>query len=154
MRRNSLSICGVLLIGVLAGSFLYSSLGPGVRTVSAQAMDPVGSYGVMTNKWTPVLTNSQEVSVGVMNFDGTGNVTWTADVYNTKGNPHHQTITFQGTYAENPDGTGTITWIVSPTQTAESAVVVVDGGAGLQFISTSENSQEANAVTSGIGRRQ
>ena len=51
---------------------------------------------MMTNKWTPVLTNSQESSVGVMNFDGAGNVTWTANAYNTKANPHHQTITFQG----------------------------------------------------------
>ena len=77
--------------------------------------------------------------LGVMNFDGAGNVTGPYTVQFAGGPPHvlSATGTFTGTYSSNPDGTGSVMVTLDAGITLNFATVITEGGNGLQLVATS-----------------
>jgi hypothetical protein len=119
---------------------------------AAQAGPPSGAYGVEFSS-SPIPTGL----VGVMNFDGAGNVTLSFTNVGAPGNGPQLTSgsgSRTGTYTVNPDGSGTITLAPGSGQTVSPAYVFVmtDGGAGMLLLRTDLNTG-ANVVF-GTGRQQ
>lgn len=114
-----------------------------------------GAYGYRFN-------NSPDPgqSIGVLNFDGAGNVTVSLTFVGVGTGPNHDphqapvfTGTSAGTYTLNPEGSGTIVLPMAfGNQNDQTyAFVMVDGGSG--FLAMQVN-RSGNGVSSGIGRRQ
>ncbi len=81
--------------------------------LAAQSMSPSGSFGFLINaSYFNRPNNNGQALVGVMNFDGAGNVTgpFTAE-FGALGNQAAQSIagTFTGKYSSKTDGTGSVT---------------------------------------------
>jgi len=130
-------------------SFLFG-LGLLLPTASAQGIAPSGAFGFQTSAWVGPDDPNPAAFIGVMNFDGAGKVTgsFTAMFANPKPGPNDppsgQGIpgTLTGTYSSNSDGTGQVSmtvafgspaqWIIHQTV----AMVITDGGAGLQVVET------------------
>lgn len=115
---------------------------------AAQVAPPVGPYGFVLNAtFSDPSTHGGAAILGLMNFDGAGNVSGPyALELGTGGVNHdlHITGTFTGIYSSNPDGTGTIS-IVLVTQidgvnitvaNATLAMVVDNRGRDLQLALT------------------
>jgi len=66
-----------------------------------------GTYTFMGNRWTADVSAPQGGFIGVMSFDGAGNVT---ESYTGMINGSLITGTYSGTYTVNPNGTGTLTY--------------------------------------------
>jgi len=144
----SLALCVVYLI---AANNLWS----------APVTSPVGSYGILLNQWPSSNTGNNTTSalLGVLNFDGAGNVTATY----TKVNPDYsvKTGTAAGTCSGNPDGSNTINLTFDDGSLWTVIAAVTDGGSGLQLLVTGGDPMNAftgNAnpgeVFSGTGRIQ
>ena len=75
------------------------------RLWAAPVTSPNGSYGILLNQWPSSNTGNDKTSglVGVLNFDGAGNVTATYTKDFTV-----KTGTATGTYSPNPDGSNTV----------------------------------------------
>jgi hypothetical protein len=70
-----------------------------------------GGYSFLLDKWTPDTGSSQAATLGVMTFDGAGNVSaaFTSVVASSTGSaPTVNTGTLSGTYTVNADGTGSM----------------------------------------------
>jgi hypothetical protein len=126
---------------------------------SAPGTSPLGSYGILLNQWPSSNTGNDKTSalLGVLNFDGAGNVTATY----TKVNADYttKTGTATGTYSANPDGSNTVNLIFDDRSVWKLAAAVTDGGSGLQLLVTGGDPMSAftgNAnpgeVLSGTGR--
>ena len=76
-----------------------------------------GSYSFLMNKWTADTTSNQDGLLGVMHFDGAGNVTVS---FNDMAGGTLTTGTGSGTYVVNSNGTGSI----SLTGAAQIAIVL------------------------------
>ena len=103
---------------------------------AAQSTAPSGSFGFLfTDFFVDSGDNNGAALLGLMNFDGAGNVSGT---YTLQGRgPNDQgTGTFSGTYSSNPDGTGITTLSFDFGLTVTFATVMTDGGHGLQLILT------------------
>jgi hypothetical protein len=123
---------------------------------SAQSNSLSGSFGYLLNFYT-VDASGGLALLGVMNFDGAGNVTGSYTARSNGGHPQG-TGTFTGTYSTAPNGVGVkpgsitlaidIGWILS------FDMVVTDGGQGLQLVLTdcSGGCDPAGAVISGVAR--
>lgn len=119
--RNSFISCA----GVLGLMIAMSAL-------SAQASfsntSLKGSYGVLANRWTVNASDSESALVGVMTFDGAGNVTLAftivSDGVESTGNAG-------GTYSVSSNGTGTIKFTTGFTNEVDYDIVVNSTAAGL-----------------------
>src|SRR6266446_5964771 len=84
-----------------------------LRTVSAQGMAPSGSFGFLVNAlYVNASPTNGTAVLGVMNFDGAGNVTgsYTFEINGSATQPMQTTTgTFTGTYSSNTGGTGSMT---------------------------------------------
>lgn len=127
-----------------------------LRTVSAQSMPPSGSFGFLLNATFSDPSNESGLAIlGVINFDGAGNVSGS---YTTEqgSSPTHTsqpvTGTFTGTYSGNADGTGSLTTTADNGTTFTFAMVTTDGGQGLQFVATSCPCDMSTTTVSGVAR--
>lgn len=102
----------------------------------------MGSYSFLTNLWTANSSTNQFAMVGVMTFDGAGNVTvsYTSISWDTV-----TTGSFSGTYAVNSNGTGTIT-LGTKGDSGEFAITLNTTTAGiahgLQLLQTNDSNNE------------
>ncbi len=111
-----------------------------VFAASAQSMPPSGSFGFLVNNWlSPQDNDSGTAILGVMNFDGAGNVTGSLTFQRgSTSTKAAQTTpaTLTGTYSSNPDGTGSITATLAGALTFTFAIVIADGGQSFQMVGT------------------
>ena len=102
-----------------------------------------GSYSFLVNKWTANVNSYQGAQVGVVTFDGAGNVT---ESYTAINGGVVQTVTDSGTYTVKSNGTATINW----KDGHQTAITLNSTAAGLshgvQVLSIDDN---ANEVISG-----
>jgi hypothetical protein len=134
-------------LGLLMCSFV--SLAP----VAAQSTSLSGSFGFLINSsFDSSSVNPTGLAIlGVMNFDGAGNVTgpYTYEVDANRPNAAKTTTgTFTGTYSSNPDGTGSVTIALDAGITLTLATVITDGGQGLQLVATSFQFPATNCACS------
>jgi hypothetical protein len=127
------------------------------RNLAAQS----GSYGFLINQsHTDATGQNGTALLGVMNFDGTGNVsgpyTLKAGAKDTRP-AQTGSGTFTGTYSGKPDGTGSVTMALDLGITLTFALVIDDGGRSLHLVATtclfgSEGCNLFGSVFSGIAR--
>ncbi|HEV2198520.1 MAG TPA: hypothetical protein VGR73_01770 [Bryobacteraceae bacterium] len=129
-----------------------------IGAVTAQGTSPNGSFGFLLNVSYNDPSNQGGVAIlGAMNFDGAGNVSgpYTLEL-GSGGAVPVTTITgnFTGTYSGNPDGTGNITVALDIGVNLTFAMVIDDGGRGLQLVVTSCSGgcNLSGVVISGVGR--
>jgi hypothetical protein len=119
---------------ILALCVVYFS--PSNKLWAAPVTTPVGSYGILMNQWPSSNTGNDKTSalLGVLNFDGAGNVTATY----TKVNVDFTATTGKatGTYLANPDGSNTVNLTFDDGSVWTLAAAVTDGGSGLQLLVT------------------
>lgn len=129
------------------------------RLWAAPVTSPMGSYGILLNQWPSSNTGNDKTSglLGVLNFDGAGNVKATYTKVNLDFTVKTGTAT--GTYSPNPDGSNTINLTFDDGSVWTLAAAVTDGGSGLQLLVTGGdpmNTFKGNAnpaqVISGTGR--
>ena len=129
------------------------------RLWAAPVTSPMGSYGILLNQWPSSNTGNDKTSglLGVLNFDGAGNVTATYTKVNLDFTVKTGTAT--GTYSPNPDGSNTVNLTFDDGSVWTLAAAVTDGGSGLQLLVTGGdpmNTFKGNAnpaeVFSGTGR--
>ena len=110
-----------------------------------------GKFGYQWNEWTADVNAPQEGDVGVVSFDGKGNIS-VSDVDVDDGVVHKGTLT--GTYTVNSDGTGSIA-LTSKNGNSQYAFalnsVAAGQAKGLQFLLTSTT---RNVVISGTALMQ
>jgi hypothetical protein len=118
---------------------------------SAQSNSLSGSFGFL-------LDHSGGLAIlGVMNFDGAGNVTGSYTSRSNGGHPQGSG-TFTGTYSSMPSGVGSkpgsITIALDIGAAVSLDMVITDGGQGLQLVATdcSGGCDLAGAVFSGVAR--
>ena len=142
----------VLLIGI-------SVWLPGLRLRRVGAQGPpalMGSYGFSALAPYAGTNNSSPLAaLGVLTFDGAGNIMGSETVVqpDTSPNPttvQSQTVRFVGTYTVNADGTGTLIIQISGGPTIPVSFVITDGGAGLMFVQTGGS----NSLLTGTARKQ
>ncbi len=108
-----------------------------------------GSYGFQfTNSPIPA------ASVGVVNFDGAGNVSMSVTfvgLSGTVGQPNIFTGSASGTYSTNPDGSGAITLTAANGNTQTYVFVITDSGSGALLLQTN---RAGDGVAFGTARRQ
>jgi hypothetical protein len=106
----------------------------GIARAAAPGGSLNGSYGFQLN-YSPFPAGA----VGVMKFDGAGNVAVTLTSVGG-GNSSATTGTFTGTYSVNPDGSGTINLKLASGQAGPAfAFVITDGGSQLLLLRTDNN---------------
>jgi hypothetical protein len=107
---------------------------------AAQSVSPSGSYGFVASVSAIDSAGANGGALlGVMNFDGVGNVTGNAVIKpRSAESDQAQAVSspFTGTWSANPDGTGSLALTFDVGITAKFAIVSSDNGQGLQFIST------------------
>jgi hypothetical protein len=134
----------VLQVGVLMFMVIALALSAQASFSNASLK---GGYSFLLNKWTADVNANQEAVVGVMTFDGVGNVT--ASITAIQGGVVH-TGTASGTYTVNSNGTGAINFTTGGTTPPHFAITLNATAAGLahgmQLLVTNENS---NVVDSG-----
>jgi hypothetical protein len=139
-RSFSRLVSMLVLTLTLVCSFAYFAPGNGLRAVAAQSTPPSGSFGFLVNAWlAPQNSDSGTAFLGVMNFDGAGNVTGSLTFQRgSTSTKAAQTFagTLTGTYSSNPDGTGSVTVTFGGVLTFTFAMVIADGGQSLQLVGT------------------
>lgn len=130
-RSRVIIMTAVLLIGIALWL-------PGLRSrrVAAQSAGLTGSYG-----FTQTDLSNPSATVGVITFDGAGNVTGSVTSVQPDPSPNATAVVvqagqFTGTYTVNPDGTGTLTLQLGGPTPNTSSFVITDGGSGLMFVNT------------------
>jgi hypothetical protein len=98
-----------------------------------------GSYSFLVNKWTADLNSNQGAQVGVVTFDGAGNVT---ESYTAINGGVVQTATDSGTYTVNSNGTGTINWADGHQTAITLNSTVASVAHGVLVLATDDNHNE------------
>jgi hypothetical protein len=122
---------------------------------SAPVTSPVaGSYGILLNQLANSNTGNDTTGalLGVLNFNGAGNVTATYTNVNSDYTTTSGTAT--GTYSGNPDGSNTVNLTFDNGAAWTALVTLTDGGSGLQLLVTGGDPANAGQVFSGTGRIQ
>lgn len=134
-------------------SVLVATLTLLCSSAAAQSDSLSGSFGVLLN------ASGGLAIVGVINFDGAGNVTGSGATRSNGGHPQSPPGTFTGTYSSTPSGVGSkpgsITITLETGFILSLDMVVTDGGQGLQLVLTNCSSgcdPAALGVMSGVGR--
>ena len=141
-------------------SVLVLALAP-MGGFAAQSGSPSGPFGFVLNASFDNPSNQGGVAIlGLMNFDGAGNVSgpYTLELGSGGAGPV-QTITgtFTGTDSTNPNGTGSITIALDIGANLTLAMVIDDGGHGVQLVVTSCSGggcSLSGVVISGVGRAE
>jgi hypothetical protein len=129
-------VSALVLTLTLICSFAYFAPASSLRGVSAQSKPLSGSFGFLLNSSVAQTStdNGGTAILGVMKFDGAGNVTGS---YNVQlGNQPGPAGAFTGTYSTNTDGTGSVTLALDAGISITFAMIITDGGQGLQFVAT------------------
>ena len=128
--RTTISTIVVCLLAVVMNSHSQT-----------QSNSPAGSFGFQ-------LSNV----LGVLNFDGAGNVAGTYTSLNN-GQTTVQSGTLAGTYSSNSNGIGAINLAIDGGSNGNVAfsVVVTDGGAGLLLLQTGSSDKGNNGGGDGGG---
>jgi hypothetical protein len=151
------------IFSTTAGNMTWATFQPlGTSTFTAAAtpapgtLSPSGSFGFLINAsyGDPSKTNGSAI-LGVMNFDGAGNVTgsYTSEPDTQADQTNAGALT--GTYSSSPDGTGSVTITLDTNASFTFAMVITDGGQGLQLVATkcsADCDNGGNATISGIAR--
>jgi hypothetical protein len=152
MKNRVLMMTAALLIGL---ALLLPTLRS--RRVAAQSPGLMGSYGFTASAPYTGANNSGPIAlVGVITFDGAGNLTGSETVVQPDPSPNattvqSQRVPFAGTYAVNADGTGTLMLqIPGVGQPVPVSLVVTDGGSGIMFVQTAAG----NSLLTGMARKQ
>jgi hypothetical protein len=139
----------VLLIGIAVWI-------PGLRSrrVAAQSLGLMGSYGFTATVLYAASNPDPDAIVGVITFDGAGNLTGNETVVSPDPNPNATTVRvqgvpFTGTYTVNADGTGSLT-VQAGGMVIPASFVIIDGGSGFMFVQTGGG----NSVATGTARKQ
>jgi hypothetical protein len=148
--RQSVS-APVLAVGLVL-CFAYLAPANRLWSASAQVTSPNGSYGIIVNQWKDLSSNNISALLGVLNFDGAGNINGTYTLFSTKNGKAGGTWT--GTYTGNPGGSNTISLTLDVGGTITAAVAVTDGGTGLQILVTGGSLPKPGQVLTGTGRIQ
>jgi hypothetical protein len=124
---------------------------------SAQNTPLNGSFGFLINvSLAPQTVDSGTAILGVISFDGAGNVTgsYTFQRGSTSTKAAQTfTGTFTGTYSSNPNGTGSVTLALDAGLTVTFAIVIADGGQGIQLVATNLIGGDiSGSVASGFAR--
>jgi hypothetical protein len=138
MKDHTRSLSRLLVLTLtLIGSFAYLTPQNILRAVAAQSTSPSGSYGYLINAsyGDPFKANSSAL-LGVMSFDGAGNVTGSYTSEPDTQPAHTNAGTLTGTYSSNPDRTGAIAIKLDTGTTLTFAMAITDGGQGLQLVAT------------------
>lgn len=102
-----------------------------------------GTYGFLNNLWTANMGTNQFAMVGVLAFDGAGNLTGS---YTSISRDTVQTGTLGGIYTVMSNGTGTITITFTPGSTAHFAITLNSTAAGvahgLQLLQINDTNDE------------
>jgi hypothetical protein len=114
----------------------------GLRRVSAQGPTLNGSYGFQAT--VPISSSNPGLgaSVGVMTFDGAGNLTINQTYVETDTAAGATALKVQppgpitGTYTVNADSTGSLAVNLGGDKPTPFAIVVTDGGNGVMFLQT------------------
>ncbi len=135
-----------LQVGVLI--FVTTALALSAQAAGFSEANLKGSYSFLINKWTANPNSQQLAVVGVLTFDGAGNVSGTGTAV---GDGVSLSGTLGGTYTVNPDATGVIEFTSLFTggtaQVAFTLNSIIAGVArGAQLLQTDEG---GNHVTSG-----
>src|SRR5208337_4234319 len=105
-----------------------------------------GSYSFLTNLWTADTNTNEFAMVGVMTFDGAGNVTGS---YTSSDGGVVQTGALGGTYTVNSNGTGVID--LTTGSTAQFAITLNSTAAkvahGVQLLQTNDSNNEVVSGT-------
>jgi hypothetical protein len=127
-----------------------------LRTASAQSMPSSGSFGYLLNATFSDPSNESGLAIlGVINFDGAGNVTGSYTTEQGSSATHSSqpvTGTFTGTYSSNADGTGSLTTTADNGTTFTFAMVITDRGQGIQFVATNCPCDMSTTTFSGVAR--
>ena len=133
---------------------------PGLRSrrVAAQSAGLTGSYGFSATAAYTGGNNSNPLAiVGVITFDGAGNVTGSETVVQPDTSPNATTVQsftvpFAGTYTVNADGTGAlkIALAIPNASPITASFVLTDGGSGFMLVQTGGG----NMLLTGTGRKQ
>ena len=119
---------------------------------AAQSTPPSGAFGFLINSsFSPSAVFPTGLAIlGVMNFDGAGNVTgpYTYEVDANKPVAKTTNGSFTGTYSSNPDGTGSVTINLDTGTTLTLAVVITEGGQSLQLLATNFQFPATNCACS------
>ncbi len=99
-----------------------------------------GPYEVMLNVWASKANVTNQVSVGILIFDGVGAVTCALTI-NTAGKI--TTDTFKGTYSVSANGSGSISMKDSSNKTIALALVIGSPAKNLQLLQTNPNGNTA-----------
>jgi hypothetical protein len=116
----------------------------------------MGAYGFTASAPYTGANNSGPVAlVGVITFDGAGNLTGSETFVQPDPSPdattvQSQRVPFAGTYTVNADGTGTLMIQIPGQPTIPVSLVVTDGGSGLMFVQTGAG----NSLLTGTARKQ
>ena len=92
-----------------------------------------GSYGFLIAQWTSSPSESAFNSLGVMTFDGAGNLSGS---FTTNAGGTVITGTFSGTYSVNSNGTGSMSFEITGYGTVTNAFVVDASTKNLQLLQT------------------
>jgi hypothetical protein len=99
-----------------------------------------GPYEVMLNVWASKANVTNQVSVGILIFDGVGAVTCALTI-NTAGKI--TTDTFKGTYSVSANGSGSISMKDSSNKTIALALAIGSPAKNLQLLQTNPNGDTA-----------
>ena len=116
-----------------------------------------GSFGFLINVGlSPQSTDTGTAILGVINYDGAGNVTgsYTFERGSTS-TKAAQTVagTFTGTYSSKPNGTGSVIIALDAGLTVTFAMLITDGGQSLQLVATNLIGGDiSGSVVSGFAR--
>ena len=129
MKDQARHVASLVFVPVLTLTLMCSS-------AYAQSTPPSGTFGYLIHaSYTDPSNKSGFALIGLMTFDGAGNVTgsYTSEPQNT---PQPRTGALTGTYTANPDGTGSMNIADDMGTKFTFATVTVDGGQGIQLLVT------------------
>jgi len=128
-------------VGILIFMAIVIALPAQAATFSKASLK--GTYSFLTNLWTANVSTPQFAMVGILAFDGAGNVTGS---YTSISHDTVQTGTLGGTYTVNSNGTGTMTITFTPGSTAQFAITLNSTAAkvahGLQLLQINDTNNE------------
>jgi hypothetical protein len=133
MKDQARHVTLLVLMTVLTLTLMRSS-------AYAQSTSPSGPFGFLLNiSMTREVTDTGTAIIGIMNFDGAGNVA--GPLIFERGGTSTKPVqsvpaTLTGTYSSNPDGTGGLTVSIADQLTFTFDTVIAEGGRSLQLIST------------------
>jgi len=136
-----MQICSKRFVQVGLLVFMTIALAFSAQAATFSKASLKGSYSFLTNLWTANVNTDEIAMVGVLKFDGAGNVTGS---YTSISLGVFQTGTLGGTYTVNSNGTDTITFTTG--STAQFVIALESTAAkvahGVQLLQTNDSNNE------------